>query len=186
MGKKRVFITHGYQSNPTRNWFEWLKEKLEDQDIEVVIPSLPHPDHPVREDWLDCLDKNVGTIDEDTFFVAHSLGCVTTLFFLGEQKEKAGGLILVAGFSEKLTVIPELELYTSAPVNFEQVKNIIPQITVFASEQDYIVPFELTKRMAENLEAKLISMPDSGHFMQEDGFNTFPALLAELEMMMGL
>lgn len=186
MVKKRVIITHGYQSSPMRNWFEWLKEKLENQDIEVIIPNMPNPDHPVRADWLDCLEKTVGTIDENTFFVAHSLGCVTTLFFLGEQKEKAGGLILVAGFSEKLTVIPELELYTSVPVNFENIKKIVSPITVFASEQDYIVPFELTKRMAENLDAKLISMPNSGHFMQEDGFETFPALLTELETMMGL
>lgn len=181
MSKKRVFITHGYQSSPDRNWFFWLKETLEKKGIEVFIPALSNPEAPVREVWLECLDKAVGNIDEHTFFVAHSLGCITDLYFLSQHVGKAGGMILVAGFAEKITAIPELVTYSSSVIDFEHIIQTVPHRIVFGSPQDYIVPFEMTKRMAKRLDAKLIEMPDCGHFMEEDGFETFPALLLELE-----
>lgn len=183
MRKKRVVIIHGYQSNPNRNWFVWLKNNLEEKGIEVLIPELPEPNHPVRNEWVKTIKEKVGEIDQDTFLVAHSLGCITTLYYLSEQKKSIGGLILVAGFSEKIPTIPELEDFCSHNIDFDNIVSIVPKV-VFGSPQDYIVPFDLTEKMAKQLDAKLVIVEEAGHFMQEDGFLTFPALLLELESML--
>ncbi|PZP42815.1 MAG: hydrolase [Pseudopedobacter saltans] len=184
MRKKRVVITHGYQSKPSRNWFIWLKSELEKQSIEVLIPSLPNPEHPDRSAWLESLETMMSDLDKDTFLVAHSLGCITDLYFLDKMSKSIGGLILVAGFAERLVTIPELSDYTSLAIDFEKIITLTPHRVVFGSAEDYIVPFAATKRMAENLDAELVSISDSGHFMEEDGYVQFPALLIKLEDMM--
>ncbi|MBI4150723.1 serine hydrolase family protein [Candidatus Woesearchaeota archaeon] len=97
---KRVFIVHGWGSNPKRSWFPWLKRELEKEGYEVHTPQLPSPFWPDRQAWVDALDKAVGTPDDDTYFIGHSLGCTTILLFLQEKKVNVGGAVFVAPWVE--------------------------------------------------------------------------------------
>ena len=38
---KTVYIVHGFTASCRSNWFPWLKERLEDENVKVVIPEMP-------------------------------------------------------------------------------------------------------------------------------------------------
>ncbi len=43
---------------------------------------MPNALEPKVEEWVEYLSSNINVCDENTFFVAHSLGCVTLLRYL--------------------------------------------------------------------------------------------------------
>lgn len=75
MSKKRVFIVHGWDDNPKKHWFPWLKKELEKRNFEVYVPQLPDSENPRIYNWVPKLAETVNTSDEQTYFVGHSLGC---------------------------------------------------------------------------------------------------------------
>ena len=96
--QKRVVIIHGYMSHPQSNWFPWLKAELEKQNIEVVVPNMPDPAWPTMETWVQTVRNIVGTLDNQTILVGHSLGGTTLLRYLEiiEKPQRAAGTVLVA------------------------------------------------------------------------------------------
>ena len=120
--KPRLFVVHGYQAQIDSHWFQWLCQQF--PDVETHIVALPDPHHPQLSAWLSALQAAIGQVDEQTFIVAHSLGCVTTLRFLSEQTEAAalGGLVLVAGFAEPLVNLPELNGFNREALHWSAVR----------------------------------------------------------------
>jgi len=102
---KRVFIVHGWDGYPEEGWFPWLKNELEAKDFEVSVPQLPEAKTPRIYNWVPALSKAVGTPDEQTYFVGHSIGCQTIARYLESLPEgvKVGGAVFVAGFFKRLT-----------------------------------------------------------------------------------
>jgi len=126
-------------------------------------------------------DKNqqVGTVDENTWFVGHSLGCITVLRFLSRQQNAAAGIIMVSGFSEPVAQLPELDGFTAAPLDNLEVISKIPHRAVIASLDDDIVPAIHTLRLSQQINAPLFGLTESGHFLDRQGFDTLP-LVADL------
>ena len=48
---------------------------------------------------------------------------------------------------------------------------------MIGSPQDSIVPYSLTEALASGLRVDLYSIDDAGHFLAEDGYDSFPQLL---------
>jgi len=93
---KRVFIIHGWGGFPGEGWFPGLKKELEKKNFKVEVPSMPDSEHPKIETWIPFLKKVVGKLDEETYFVGHSIGCQTILRYLEKENKKCGKVILVA------------------------------------------------------------------------------------------
>lgn len=177
----RVFILHGFESSPHRNWFPWLKETIElETPTTVQIVPFPNPNYPVLSDWKKTLGEMVHSIDERTIFVAHSLGCVTLLHYLSAQQNlpNFAALYLVSGFDQPVKNLPELDKFISdgGPIDFAKIKAASPTRVVVTSVNDQIVPTDLTVAMAHHLDAKLYQRHSGGHFMTEEGYETFPLL----------
>src|SRR5437773_69691 len=102
---KRVFIIHGWEGFPEEGWFPWLKKELEVQGFEVQVPVMPNTDEPKIGEWIPFLEKLVGTPDEDTYLVGHSIGGQTVLRYLSglNKNLKIGGAIFVASWIYRLT-----------------------------------------------------------------------------------
>lgn len=135
-----------------------------------VIP-LPNSETPKLEQWLDCLKDHIGVPDEQTHFVAHSLGCVATLKYLQAwpSDTKVGSLTLVAGFTDWLLNYPELNGFTESAVDFASLRQMTNVRHVMLSENDLMVrPFH-TEKLADDLLAKLWRFPKSGHFLDSEG-----------------
>lgn len=176
---RRVIIVHGYEAAPDANWFPWLQGALEAEGIVVTVVPLPTPDTPDKAAWENAVSAALGEPDAKTGIVAHSLGAVTALRVLAGLPEPSelGSLVLVAGFTEPLDALPELDGYLATDVDVERLARSIAERTVIRSETDPFVPPEASDDLAKRLDARLQVYPGAGHFMAEDGVTTLPALL---------
>ena len=55
--KKSVFIIHCSNGNPNIHWYPWLKEKLENKGLNVVVPQFPIGNDQNLDNWLNTMKK---------------------------------------------------------------------------------------------------------------------------------
>lgn len=178
---KRVFIIHGYTDRPGKNWFPWLQRELEQLGAEVTVPAMPNTLAPWYHKWLNHLQQVVGEVDEDTYFVGHSLGCPTILRFLENLPEgkKAGGAVLVAGFAESIH-LTQLNSFTSDQWNDDKIKRSVGEIVLINSDNDQHVPLAIGERMRDRFDAKLVVLHDAGHINEKAGYSEVPLVRDKL------
>lgn len=80
--QRRVFLVHGWGGRSDNHWFPYLKWELIANGFEVYAPQMPSAAEPKLKEWLDFLKDYVGKLDTDTYFVGHSLGCITIARYL--------------------------------------------------------------------------------------------------------
>ena len=180
--KKRVFLIHGWEGYPEEGWRPWLKKKLEEKGLEVIVPAMPDTATPTMDKWVPYLAQIVGTPDEDTYFVGHSLGCITILRYLETLNggQKAGGVVLVAGFAHDLEYDGykgELSSFFETPVNWEEIKKHCDKFIAIHSDDDPWVPVKQNGIFKEKLGAEAIVMHNMKHFSGDDGINELPIAL---------
>lgn len=178
-----IYIIHGYSASPADHWFFWLKEKLEEEKNEVTIVDLPTPLTPNPKEWNEALKKQIKTIDENSFFIAHSLGCITLLKFLEESsfKKQIAGYMLVSAFNTSLPKLNQLDSFLKRKLDYKKLENITKNKIVIGAKDDSIVPIILTERLSFLLNADFIRLEKGGHFMAGDGYKKFPFLLTEFK-----
>lgn len=183
---KEVFIIHGYDSSPRKNWFLWLESELKKYgDIKVAILDLPDSQNPNLNLWIQILRQAISP-SKQTFLVGHSLGCITILQYLQTLDcVEIGGVVLASGFAKALPSLPLLDSFTHTPLDYSKLKAMIHKRVVLSAKDDSIVPTTLSKELAQNLGADFIQTQEGGHFMDSDGFRTFPLALEKLAKMMG-
>ena len=179
--KKRLFVIHGYDANPQKHWFPWLKDKMEKNEYEVNVLEMPTPSEPQLNEWTAQINEVVNKIDENTYFVAHSLGTITLLQYLSKYEDlpKFKGFILVSGFDEVIPDFKFLEQFTKEKVDYNKIKAKAQNIFMVASENDTIVPINFSKKVSEKLESEMYTFKSSGHFLDRDGVLEVP-LIEEL------
>ena len=183
---KRVFIVHGWDGSPKTNWFPWLKKELEDKSFEVQIPQLPDPENPRIQAWVPVLAKTVGTPDELTYFVGHSMGCQTIARYLESlpQETKVGGAVFVAGFFKRLTGLEDepgvdetAKHWLETPINLEKVKSHLPKSIAIFSDNDPYIPFDNQDDFKNKLSSKIIIEHNMWHFSESHGITQLPTAL---------
>ncbi len=195
MVTKRIFIVHGWTGSPRRDFLPWLRMELAANGFEVHVPSMPDSDHPVIEKWLAHLRKEVGTPDENTYFVGHSMGTQAILRYLASLPKniKVGGVVLVAGFvnltNESFSTDEDYKIakpWLERPIDFGKVTEHSTRITAIFSDNDPYVSLENVEIFRENLGAEIIVEHDMGHFNTEDGATKVLSILsAVLKMTKG-
>ena len=78
----KLYIIPGYRASPTDHWFPWLKQQAEARGSAATVLKMPTPSNPELGEWLKTLQERISDPDKNTFFVAHSLGCITLLRYL--------------------------------------------------------------------------------------------------------
>ena len=182
---KRAFLVHGWDGNPQNYWFPWLTKELETRGFAVVAPQLPDALTPRIRPWVSTLSEIVGAVDEETFFVGHSMGCQTILRFLQTlpPDQVAGGAILVAGFTGKLTGLTEEEKlvarpWEETPIDLNKVKGHVKHLAAVLSDNDPWVPLESNRKIfAENLGAEIVVEHTKDHFETGSGVVELPIIL---------
>ncbi len=187
---KRVFIVHGWGGDPEEGWFPWLKQQLEKENVVVEVPEMPQTETPKMEAWVSHLEHVVGEVDEQTYFVGHSIGCQTILRFLAQLPEgkKVGGVVLVAPWmtlmnqsSEEMEIArPWIETF----IDFDKVKTRTQKFVAIFSDNDEFVPIENKELFEKHLNAKSSVEHEKGHFSGGDGIAELPSVLTALTEMM--
>lgn len=184
---KHVYIVHGYGATPANHWFGWLQEQLAADGITADILEMPAPLSPNLHEWLEHLSSTANVLKRDTYFVAHSLGCVSLLKYLLKAKlqEPLGGLVLVSGFTKPLPGLPMLDEFTQDQTDYSEAAALALKRAVIASRDDAIVPVALSKELAQVIHADFYEVEHGGHFLDSDGFTTLPIAYDVLRDMMG-
>jgi len=179
--RKRLIVVHGWEGSPEHGWFPWLKSEMEKRGWQVQIPAMPSAAAPKVYEWVPYLLEVAGRVDENTFMIGHSLGCVTILKFLESlpKGKMLGGAILVAGFDNSLT-FKELENFFDTPIDWEKAKKKCKKFVSIHSENDPSVPVENSIKFEKGLGAKKIIVDGYKHFSGDDGFTSLPLILEEL------
>ena len=184
----RVFIVHGWGGNPSSDWYPWLKENLEKNGLEIVIPQMPDTEAPSINAWVSNLRRIVGKPDRKTYFVGHSIGCQAIMRYLATLPKAVaiGGIIFVAGWlalrnleddEARLVARPWLE----TPIEFAKVNEKTRHIFLFLSDNDPYVDYkENTALFQKNLKVKVVIEKGKGHFTASDGVTTVPEVMDKL------
>lgn len=186
---KRVIIVHGWGGKPEHGWYLWLKKELGKRGFETSVPELPNTDNPKIDAWVSRLSSAVGSPDEDTYLVGHSMGCQTIARYLETLPDgiKIGGAIFVAGFFKSLydedydDEDKETERHwIKAPLDFKKVKLHIKKSVAIFSEDDPDVPLDNKEDFEAKLGSEVIILNGYKHFTGEAGINELPIVLEKL------
>ena len=186
MNKKHVYIIHGYLATPQDHWFPWLRQKLNDDGMEASILPMPDSLNPDVTTWIQYLKEKIGQPNENIFFVAHSLGCITLLHYLNtlNENKKIGGIVLVSGFMDSLSIFPELDEFIKIKFDHDHILSLTNNLSIIAAKDDIIVPHKQTEELSNLLKTKLLSINNGGHFLASDGFTELPLVYEELSKML--
>lgn len=186
---KRVFIVHGWDDTPEKGWFPWLKKELEERGFEVVVPQLPEAGSPRIYNWVPKLAEAVGTADEQTYFVGHSMGCQTIARYLETLPEntKVGGAVFVAGFFKHLAGLEDEEdvretdkHWLGTPLDLRKVGSHLPKSIAIFSDNDPYVPLDNQDDFKNYLGSEIIVEHNKVHFNEGAGFKELPIVLNKL------
>lgn len=189
---KKVIIVHRWEGNSQSDWYTWLKTELEKLGCQVLVPDMPDTDTPVIEKWVGKLAQVVGVPDKNTYFVGHSIGCQTILRYLDSYRfgplETVGSAVFVAGWFnldnlENDEVKEVARPWIETPINSVKIQTVLPESTLFISENDPYNCLEENKRRFAEIMTKGILVPFAGHFTSEDGYKTIPSVLDELNIL---
>ncbi len=190
--QKRVFIVHGWDGTPDEGWFPWLKQELEGRGFMVTAPVLPNSSEPRIHTWVPALAEVVGDVDEQTFFVGHSIGCQTIIRYcesLAEGK-KIGGAVFVAGFFKDLLGLDDDEVVQSVakewlgtPIDIAKVRTHLKKSVAIFSDNDPDVSITNAEEFKVKLGSMIVMDEGKGHFSWGEGVMELPsALKAVLEV----
>lgn len=161
-----------WASNPDAVWYPWLKNELENKGFDVKVPKLPETDKPRIQNWVTSLAETVGNLDEETYFIGHSIGCQTIARYLEQLPDdiKVGGVVFVAGFFKRLTGIDdpdekETEMHwLETPIDLKKVsKHFNKSIAIF-SDNDPFVPLDNQDDFKNKLGSEIIIEHNKEHF----------------------
>ena len=184
--KKRVFIIHGWDGYSEEGWFPWLKKKLKEKGFEVFTPQLPEAGEPRINKWVPALAKAIGTADEQTYFVGHSMGCQTIARYLETLPAgvKIGGAVFVAGFFKRLINLEDDDIvrdvareWLTTPLDLEKVKSHLPESIAIFSDDDPYVSLDNQDGFKNKLNSKIIIEHNMKHFSGSMGTMELPAAL---------
>ena len=104
MKNKKVYLIHGWGGSSEGGWFDWLKEEFSKCNIKVYAFDMPNTDNPKIEKWVKYLEENIKDVDEQTYFIGHSIGCQTIMRYLEKlhKHKKIAGCVFVAQWSRIL------------------------------------------------------------------------------------
>ena len=85
---KKIILIHCWGGKPNYCWYPKAKEELEKEGFQITIPQMPNSDYPEYSEWLKTIQKVAGEVDENTYLIGHSLGCITILRYLEGLKEE--------------------------------------------------------------------------------------------------
>lgn len=171
---KKVYIIHGWGQDSNMPWIKWLEEELSKKNVEVHAFDMPNTNNPTIEEWVNYLKENISGLDENTHFIAHSIGAQTVLRMLEKEHKhiKVGSVVFVAPWIELVGLNSE-ELRIAHPwlnskIDFERVFDHIENATCIFSTDDPYVSEKEQNKFKEGLNAKIIMKKNFGHFEETD------------------
>lgn len=173
----QVIVVHGYTAGPEENWFPWIQQKAKEEQVSLKVLRLDSSTQPRLEAWQQQMREQIDSIDENSIFIAHSLGTIAALHYLSDKlkQQKIKQLVLVAGFNGRLGRLEEVNPFIdAAQIDFDLLKQQIEQRVVIYSEGDDRVAPKFSLEQAASLNAQVLKAEHFGHFIDSQGCTELP------------
>lgn len=189
---KKIYLVHCWDGKSSDGWYPWLAKKISDKNVDLIRFDMPNTACPKIDEWVGTLNSKVDFLNDETYFIGHSIGCQTILRYL-ETKEitKIGGILFVAPWLDLLPeAIEDEESYNTAQpwintlIDFEKIKQFTSNINCIFSNDDYFVSIEQEKEFRNKLNAKTIIVNNKGHISQDDNVYELQEILDLSKMML--
>ena len=189
---KKIYLVHCWGGKIEHGWYPWIKKQLKNSNVEVILTNMPDTENPNISKWISKLDSVVDVLDEETYFIGHSIGCQAILRYLETKNiTRIGGIFFVAPWLDLIKENLEdgsgkiAEPWINTSIDLNKVKQFTDSIVCIFSSNDYFVSLEQEKEFRNKLNAKTIIMENKGHISAEDGINELPVLLHEIGKILG-
>lgn len=178
---KKVLLLHGYNGIP--QIFHWLKQELENMEYTVIMPNLP-PREGVRYDvWKEEFENIKDDLKGEVIVVAHSIGNAFIIKYLKESNLDIKLYIGLAGFSDIYTTEGRKDLDEAvksilpSQEEIDNFKNKVKMRYCIYSNNDHIVPLEILKKHADNVNGIHCMIPNIGHMGRKSNLQTIPKVI---------
>lgn len=160
----------GYNHNSDSMWHPDFRKYIIESGSEVITLNLPGGKYPVFKEWYPIIEQAVSEANNLVILVGHSLGTRAVLLFLEQTKKTVQNIVLIAPFDNSLTNSSfrngNYANFFEHLIDIKQVKSKIKgEIKVIGSEDDANIPYIQAQNIARDLSAELITIPNSGHFL---------------------
>lgn len=164
-----IIDIHGYANSAESLWHPWLKEFFEHRGDTVITPSFPGRKYPVYTEWEPVIEQALAQSNGSVTMIGHSLGTRALIRYLEEHECTIDRGVLIAPFAN-LTQNADYRdgayaNFFSRSLDMDQVKSSADEWIVIGSLDDSRIPFEQASEISMQLEAQLIAIPDSDHFL---------------------
>lgn len=170
---KTIYLIHGWGgSDSSEAWFGWLKKEMKKKKFNIISFNMPNTNNPKIEEWVGYLEENINIkeIDEQTYFIGHSLGCQTIMRYLEKlhKHKRIGGCIFIAGFFDLINISPEeikiAHPWVTSKIDFGRILDHCNKFLAIFSNDDPEVHLDEAEKFKKNLGAKIIVKHNEGHF----------------------
>jgi uncharacterized protein len=176
--KNIALILHGVSGYAGKHWMQWLHDELIQKDFEIIMPTLPNADSPIKSEWLEFITKILQNVDHQSLtIVGHSLGVPAGLQYIQDQNIKIKGLISVSGFHRDYCSEINTKFMKETNIDLANLKNLITNKSVIFGDNDPYVPQEVLYELANGLEVEPIVLKNAGHVNTDTGYSTLPVIL---------
>ena len=175
---KKVFIIHGFEGTPNGAWRPWLMKELDKKDVYACALSMPTPEAPKLNEWIEEIKRFVDINKNDEIvLVGHSLGATSILRYLEQENTlPVSECVLVSGPIKKKKNEKIYE-FLEKDFNFDLIKNKSKKFTVIHGDDDPYVSLNNAEDISKNLDCKLILIKEGKHLNGSAGFDTLPECL---------
>jgi len=172
---KKVIFVHGHNASSSGNWYPNISKELDVLRVDYSIQDFPGGEYPHWKDWLEILDREIGSTDKPTILVGHSLGTRAILLYLDKTEKVFDTVILIAPPSnniEKWTQYADGQVadFFENSIDLQALRNRANKFIVVHSKDDSGVPYEEGVEIAQGLDAEMITYEDRDHMSEPENY----------------
>lgn len=170
---KNFFIIHGSFGNSQEHYLPWLQNKLQEQG-EVICLDFPIGVNIQNYDsWSRELNKYKGKINDESIFIARSIGPIFAIKYLLKNNLHINKLISISGFNNySVDNDGDYDKVNESMFvdNLTDFRNHCDEVVCIISENDPYVKLFALKDFADAIANKTINIKDGGHFNSDSGY----------------
>lgn len=169
---KNYFIIHGSFGNSNEHFLPWLKKQLQKQG-EVYCLDFPiGVEIQNYESWSKTLSQYKDKINNETVFIARSIGPIFAIKYIIENNLYINKLISISGFNNCFIDGGDYDKVNKSMYvkNLKSFKNHCNKTICIISENDPYVKLSSLKDFANEIADKTINIKYGGHFNSDSGY----------------
>lgn len=174
-GARSFLILHGWGGSGPEHWQSWLADRLRAAGEVVRYPTLPDPDDPRLDAWLEALRVELTAMPGDRVVLCHSLAVLLWLHYARQlDAGPVDRLLLVAPPGPSVNN-PQVATFFPAPLDRQALRRSARSILLVCSDADPFCPEQGAVIYGETLGIALHRLPSAARHVNVDaGFGPWP------------